>query len=133
MENQKDQATDEQKAKAFEKFKKSCKYATDERTEDGRRVARGDFKKGITIAGVTHKDFEMVEPVMEDLFAAEEEVPPSSGRTMAYNGALMMIQLRRVGTFKGPFTMDMIGKIDPKDYNVLRRAQEELDVLGEAE
>lgn len=112
-------------------FIKACKYATVDRAADGRRIARGALKKGLKIGADTHKTFEMHEANTGDMFDAEAEVSP--GNMLAYNGALMALQLRSVGDFKGPFTQDMIRKLHPADFNVLRQAQVELDVLGEAE
>lgn len=123
-------AKPDKRTEALDKFIKTCKYITDERTDDGRRIARGKFKKGMKIGTNVQPDFELVEASAGDMFDAEAEVPP--GNVLAFNGAMMARQLRRAGTFKGPFTQDMIRRLHPADYNVLRAAQMELDVLGEA-
>lgn len=102
-----------------------------EKTEDGRLLARGKLKHGMKISGVVHKDFEMREFLTEDMFAAEAETPTHNG--LRYNGELMCLQLLSVGTFKGPFTIGMIGRLKGGDYSTLRRAQMELELLGEAE
>jgi len=106
-------------------------YVIEEKAEDGRLLARGKFKHGMLIKGVKHLDFEMVEALSEDNFNAEKDA--SANNVLTFNGALMALQLRKVGTFDGPFTLDLIGRLKPGDYNRLRAAQMELDVLGEGE
>lgn len=106
-------------------------YVVEDRADDGRLLARGKFKHGMAIAGVKHMDFEMVEALSSDNFEAEKDV--SANNVLTFNGALMALQLRKVGTFSGPFTLDLIGRLKPGDYNRLRAAQMELDVLGEGE
>jgi|GEM_PF-765019 Mu-like prophage FluMu protein gp41 len=113
------------------KPKYSPKYVQPERNDKGRLVAKGTLKHGLKIGDEVHREFEMQEPNTGDLFAAEQETTVQN--VMTFNGALMARQLVRIGSFAGPFTLGMIGTLRTVDFNLLREAQTELDVLGEAE
>lgn len=95
------------------------------------QTVTGTFVIGLSINGVTHKDFEMREASVGDMFDAESETDVS--RPLAFNGQMMIRQLVRVGDFKGPFTIGMIRGLHPADYRTLRAKQMELDALGESE
>lgn len=107
------------------------KYVQPSRNAAGRLVAKGTLKKGLKIGDEVHKDFEMQEPITGDMFAAEAETPAQN--VITFNAALMARQLVSIGTYTGPFTLGMIGSLRATDYNTLREAQVELDLLGEAE
>lgn len=98
---------------------------------DGRLLAHGKLKYGMKIGEAVHVDFVMKEPNTADLFAAEGVAV--TDRPLAFNGALMARQLQKIGSFEGPFTLDLIGRLKPCDYNTLRLAQQELDLLGEVQ
>ncbi|MDI3259697.1 MAG: phage tail assembly protein [Sinobacteraceae bacterium] len=94
------------------------------------KTVSGKLKHGLKIGAETHYDFELRELTTQDLFDAEDQASADKGLT--FNAALLTRQLVRVGTFSGPFTLAMIGKLKPADYARLRKAQAELDALGEA-
>lgn len=96
--------------------------------KDGR--VTGPLKRGIEIAGVVHKDFEMREATVEDLLQAEQET--SVANVLGFNAALIAILLVRLGTFDGTITAQMLGRMKQADWRILRAAQTELDDLGEA-
>lgn len=89
----------------------------------------GTLQRGLTIAGQVHKDFELREALAEDLFAAEAEV--SADKPLGFRNALLARQLVRLGTYTGPFTPAMLGKLSTADFGVLTAKQTELDTLGE--
>lgn len=91
----------------------------------------GSLIRGIKIGETVHKDFVMREALTEDMFEAEKIAPPEQG--IAFNAAMMTRQLQSIGTFQGPFTHELIGKLPKADFMRLREAQQELDKAGEAE
>lgn len=91
----------------------------------------GTLKYGLKIGDEKHTEFEMREAVTADMFAAEDLAPAT--KPLQYNGALMTLQLQRIGTFEGPFTLDMIGRLKSTDYAILRMTQMELEKSGEVE
>lgn len=91
------------------------------------RITR-ELRFGMKIGDAVHREFEMREATVEDMFEAEQLVDTS--RPLAFNGQMMCRQLVRVGSFEGPFTLGMIRKLRPADYAVLRKAQLDLDVLA---
>ncbi len=91
----------------------------------------GTLKRGLKIGEVFHTEFELREMTTADMFAAEADAPID--KSFSYSGALLCRQLVRIGDFKGPFTLAVIGKLPPGDFARLRIAQRELDEEGEAE
>ena len=91
----------------------------------------GTFKRGLKIGDTVHMDFELREYSTADLFAAENEVP--ADKPIQFQAALVARQLVRVGTYTGPFTLALITRLHPVDIGILRRAQGELEKLGEAD
>lgn len=89
----------------------------------------GKFKKGMKIGKETHMDFELRQMTTEDMLDAEMEAPTS--RPMNYNAALASLQLVRVGTYEGPFTLKMVRALHPLDYNELRDGLNKVAELGE--
>ena len=90
---------------------------------------KGTFTNGMKIGDKIYKDFEM-RPVltMQEMFNAEQQASVDS--VLSFNGAMMAMQLVRVGDFDGPFVFSMIGDLSPVDYKKLRDTQLELDKLG---
>jgi phage FluMu protein gp41 len=103
----------------------------DERADDGSLLAKGKLKHGLEIAGKKHHDFVMKEGFSDIMFDAETE--GMAHNLLTFNGLMMCRQLVSVGSFQGPFTIEMIGSLKRGDYQKLRAAQMELDLLGEAE
>lgn len=91
----------------------------------------GALKIGMAVEGEIQKSFEMREATVEDLLDAEVE--SSVATPLNFNAQLMIRQLVRVGDFTGPFTINMIKRLKPADFRILRAAQMELDALGEGE
>jgi len=91
----------------------------------------GTLQSGMRIGDDVHYEYEMREALTSDLFAAEEIASPT--QPLRFNAALMTLQLTRVGTFEGPFTVDMIGRLKADDYGILRATQLEMEDSGEAE
>jgi phage FluMu protein gp41 len=89
----------------------------------------GKFKKGMKVGKDVHMDFELREMTTEDLLNAEMEV--SSAKPLNFNGQLAALQLVRVGTYEGPFTFNMVKKLHPEDFNILRDGLVKVDKLGE--
>ena len=87
-------------------------------------VASGSLPHGLEIGGKQSKAFELREYTVEDLLDAETEA--SVTQPLTFNAQLMIRQLVRVGDFKGPFTLNMIKRLKPADWRVLRAAQTEL-------
>ena len=90
---------------------------------------RGTLKHGLKIGEEVHKDFVMREALAADMFAAEDSA--DAGKPMTYRAALIAVQLVSVGTFTGPFTLSMLGKLKGADMAILYTAQRELDEAGE--
>lgn len=91
----------------------------------------GDLRYGLTIDGVMMKPFVMRDATVDDLLDAETEADIT--KPLNFNAQLMVRQLLRVGTFEGPFTLNMIRRLKPADWRILRAAQSEIDAQGEAE
>lgn len=91
---------------------------------------KGTLKHGLKIGEQVHKDFELRELTTQDMFDAEQLA--DSSKPLTFNAALLCKQLVRIGTFTGPFTIAMIGRLKPADYAILQGKQTEADKLGEA-
>lgn len=98
-------------------------------------TVNGTFPIGLSIEGVIYKHFELREALLADMIDAEAEAG-SVHSTIHYNAQLAARQLVRVTSadgaeFKGPFVVSMIKK--RADFMALRKAQVELDVMGNVE
>lgn len=93
-------------------------------------TVKGTLKHGLKIGDEVLKDFELREAATADMFAAEAVAGVDT--PLKFNGALMCEQMVRFGDIDGPISIEMIGKLKPADYSILRAAQMELDLLGEA-
>lgn len=89
----------------------------------------GKFKKGMKIGKELHMDFELREMTTADMLDAELEV--SSGKPMNFGAALASLQLVRVGSYDGPFTLKMVRSLDVEDFNILRTGLDKVSELGE--
>lgn len=89
----------------------------------------GTLRHGLTIAEAVQKEFVLREALAEDYFAAEGDA--SADRPTTYRAALLARQLVRIGTYEGPFTLSMLGKLRSADLSILLGKQRELDALGE--
>lgn len=77
----------------------------------------GQFKKGMKVGKETHKEFELREMTTEDLLTAELEI--GLDKPMNFKAQLASLQLVRVGTYDGPFTVSMIKALNPVDFRIL--------------
>lgn len=91
----------------------------------------GTLKHGLKIGDAVHKSFEIREATAGDLFAAESQATPD--RPITFAAAMLCQQLISIGTFTGPFTLGLIGKLKRDDLNLLQEARLALDAEGEAE
>ncbi len=96
--------------------------------DDG--TMRGSLKYGLRVGEEVHKDFVMREAFAGDMFAAESDA--TVDRPMSFRAAVIARMLVRVGTFEGPFSLAMLGKLKQADMNLLVQAHTELDKVGEA-
>lgn len=83
---------------------------------------------GLTIAGVAHKQFEIRESNVADLFAADELA--SAAHLNRYDAAVLCQQLVRIGDYTGPFTLEILGKLKQVDFEILRAAMVEVELAG---
>lgn len=91
----------------------------------------GTFKHGLKVGENVHKEFELRQATAGDYFDAEADCDPN--RPITFRSALAARQLVRVGSFEGPFTLAMIGRLTPGDLQRLMQAREELEREGESE
>lgn len=91
----------------------------------------GTLKHGLAIGDTVHKEFELRQCTGADYFAAEDHA--DSSKQVTYNAALVAQQLVRIGTFTGPFTLGMLGKMHPGDLMAMTTARAKLEVQGEDE
>jgi phage FluMu protein gp41 len=93
---------------------------------------KGKLAKGLKIGDEVHKDFELREATTQDVFDAEAQPGVHVSKPVTFAAALLCLQLLRIGTYAGPFTVKLLGSLSKSDFSKLRAAQEELDQLGEA-
>lgn len=91
----------------------------------------GTLKHGLKVGETRHTEFEIREATTGDLFAAELQVDPKNG--IAFSGQMLCQQLVRIGSYTGPFTIEVIGMLKPTDYDRLQSARLALEAEGEAE
>lgn len=89
----------------------------------------GQFKKGMKVGKESHMDFELREMATTDMLDAEMLVP--AGKPLNFAAALASLQLVRVGSYDGPFTLKMVRALAPDDFNALREGLNEVAMLGE--
>lgn len=95
------------------------------------RTKTGSLKHGLKVGDDVHKDFVLREGSAQDYFDAEAEA--DSNKPISYRAALVARQLVSIGSYKGPFTVRMLGKLKPVDLNKLMEARDALEAEGEAE
>ena len=88
-----------------------------------------EFKKGMKVGSKVYHQFELRQLTTGDLLDAEMMVPVS--KPMNFNAALASLQLVRVDDYTGPFTLQMVRNLAPKDYDALVVGLEEVAKLGE--
>ncbi len=95
-----------------------------------RTTRTGTLRRGLRIGDQVHTEFELREATAGDYFAAEADT--SSDRAITFRAALLARQLTRIGSFTGPFTLQMLGKLHPSDLDVMLAARDALEREGEA-
>lgn len=88
------------------------------------------LKYGLKIGSETHKDVVVRDGNLADFFAAEKLA--STDQTVTFEAALLIERIIRVGTFDGTLTMDIMGRLRPADFSVMRAAMKEAETLGES-
>ncbi len=92
-------------------------------------TVQGKLINGMMVGGALHFDFEVREPLVEDMVEAEKQVPPTE--LHAFNVELLCRVVTRIGSFTGPFTPGMFKRMKRNDYNALTQAMLKADSLGE--
>lgn len=88
----------------------------------------GKFAFGMKIGEAIHNDFEIREPLVEDMVDAEKTVSPTD--LHAFNIEMLSRVTVRVGSFEGPFTAGMFRRLKRPDYNALVQGMMQADNLG---
>ncbi|MFZ5538130.1 MAG: hypothetical protein ACOY5V_00130 [Pseudomonadota bacterium] len=96
-----------------------------------RATTSGTLKHGLKIGETVHREFVIREAVMDDYFGAETEA--TADRPITFRTALLARQLVRIGTFEGPFTLALLGKLHPRDVDRMLAARDALEREGEGE
>jgi phage FluMu protein gp41 len=92
----------------------------------------GTLKHGLKIGDQVHKEFEFrPEVTAGDYFAAEDEA--GGNGTLRFKAALVARQLVRIGSFTGPFSSAVLGKLKPTDLAKLYGVRDALEDEGNAE
>lgn len=94
------------------------------------QTIHGHFEVGVELEGKLHMDFELREMSTGDMLDAECEVPMT--QTFAFRTAVAAYQLLRIGSYEGPFNLQLMRRIHPRDINIIHQKQTELEALGEA-
>lgn len=84
------------------------------------------------VGGQVAKEIEMRPPLLGDLLEAEKEANPAL-QPNAFNVALACQTMVRAGTFTGPFSIAQFKSMKPRNWNVIRDAMSEAELLGEDE
>ena len=107
------------------------KYVQAARDDKGRLIAKGMLKYGVKIGSELHKEFVLREALTGDVMDAE--LNASTSNPLNFNIELLRHQLVSIGTFDGALDIGMLRTMRTADTNILRAAQAELDLAGEAE
>lgn len=84
---------------------------------------------GLELAGKVYKEFEIREPLVDDMVEAEKDADPR--QVHSFNVALLSRIIVRVGDFNGVVTAAMLKKMKRADYNTMIQAMLEIEELGE--
>lgn len=91
----------------------------------------GTLKHGLMIAGELQKSFAVRDGTMVDYFAAEDIA--DINKPLSFDAALLIQRLENIGTFTGPFTLEILARLKPGDFAMLRKALREAENAGESE
>lgn len=92
------------------------------------QTVTGKLPFGIKIGEAIHQNFEIREPLVEDMVEAEKTISPTD--LHAFNIEMLSRVMVRVGTFEGPFTANMFRRLKRHDYNALVQGMMQADNLG---
>lgn len=86
----------------------------------------GTLVSGVVVDGVTHRDFELRLPTVQDNIDAVDDVGSHNG--VALNAAILVRQVVKLGGLKADeITFERIAALHPSDYNLLEAASSELE------
>lgn len=88
----------------------------------------GQLPFGMKVGEAIFHDFEIREPLVEDMVEAEKIVSPTD--LHAFNVEMLSRVTVRVGTFEGPFSAGMFRRLKRPDYNALVQGMMQADNLG---
>lgn len=92
---------------------------------------KGTLPHGLKLGEQVHKDFELRPLETGHVYDAEDMVDPS--KPIKFAGALLCQQLVRIGTFEGPFTLELLRKLKPADVEAMQNVRLAMGSEGEAE
>lgn len=92
------------------------------------QTVTGKLTFGMTIGESIHQDFEIREPLVDDMVEAEKTVPPTE--LHAFNIEMLSRVTVRIGSFEGPFTAGMFRRLKRPDYNAMVQGMMQADNLG---
>lgn len=86
----------------------------------------GTLVSGVVVDGVTHRDFELRLPTVQDNIDAVDEVGSHNG--VALSAAILQRQLVKLGGLKADeITFERVTELHPADFNLLEAAAAELE------
>lgn len=86
----------------------------------------GTLVSGVVVDGVTHRDFELRLPTVQDNIDAVDEVGSHNG--VALSAAILQRQLVKLGGLKpSEITFELVAGLHPQDFNQLEAASGELE------
>lgn len=86
----------------------------------------GRLLTGVVVDGVSHCDFELRLPTVQDNIDAVDEV--GSHNAVALGAAILARQLVKLGSLKADqITFERVASLHPSDYNQLEAAASELE------
>lgn len=94
-------------------------------------TVKGTLKHGLKIGETLHRDYELREAGTADLFDAEDSAPVN--KRLAFQGALIALQLVKLGELSGPIDFKLIRKLHPADFDQLVADKQRADELGKTE
>lgn len=88
----------------------------------------GTLKHGLKVGEDVLTAYELRPATTGDMFDAEEHASPD--KPLAYRGALIAVQLVRLGDLNGPIAFDLVRDLHPEDFAQLVDALDEVELPG---
>lgn len=88
----------------------------------------GTLKHGLKVGEDVLTAYELRPATAGDMFDAERYASPD--KALAYRGALIAVQLVRLGDLSGPLDFELIRELHPEDFAQLVDALEEVEMPG---